>query len=197
MVALDGVGDYGQADLVHRAMPAASGVVGAGLDGLIYLGIDIRLVLTLVPAEAAKGAQILGDFLLGVVTEAVFERAEVLVEQDVRLLVDPCKIGVDCLSVVAHVGAVGKEKQALGPFALRDKAVPQLELAILGVGAAEGPVHVNAVGHGGHGEEAIAQAPYLVVVLCHGAHCIAARIGGVIPGAVVVYCPVHELQVAV
>ena len=63
--------------------------------------------------------------------------------------------------------------------------------------AAEGPVHVDAVGHNWHGEEAVAKAPCAVVILGHAAHGVAARVGRVVPGAVVVHGPVHELQMAV
>ena len=64
-------------------MPAGSGAVGAGFHRLIDLGVDIGLVLALVPSEAAEDAQIFRDLLLGVVAEAVLERAEVLVKEDV------------------------------------------------------------------------------------------------------------------
>ena len=37
----------------------------------------------------------------------------------------------------------------------------------------------------------------LVVVLGHAAHGVAASVGGVVPGAVVVHGPVHELEVGV
>ena len=83
------------------------------------------------------------------------------------------------------------------PLLIAQQALAQLELAVLGVGAAEGPVEVDAVGHGGHGEEAVAEAPAAVVVLGHAAHGVAASVGGVVPGAVVVHGPVHELEVAV
>ena len=83
------------------------------------------------------------------------------------------------------------------PFWPGTNALAQLELAVVGVGAAEGPVQVDAVGDDGHGEEAVAQAPDAVVVLGHAAHGVAAGVGGVVPGAVVVHGPVHELEVGV
>ena len=95
------------------------------------------------------------------------------------------------------MGAVGVEENPLGSFAFWKEAVPYFELAVLGVGAAEGPVHVNAIACDGHGEEAVSQTPDFVVVLGHAAHGVSAGVGGVVPGAVVVNRPVHELQVAV
>src|SRR5882757_3495026 len=60
----DGVGDDTQADLVVGARPGAAGVVAAELEGLVDLGVGVGLVLTLVPAEAAKGAEVRGQLLL-------------------------------------------------------------------------------------------------------------------------------------
>jgi len=56
MVALDGVGDDGEADLVDRAMPTGSGIVGTGQDCLITSGVGQRdSVLTFVAnPEAAR-----------------------------------------------------------------------------------------------------------------------------------------------
>ncbi len=56
MVALDGVRDEGQADLVVIAVPAFAGVVGAEGDGLVDFGVGVGLVLALVPAETAEDA---------------------------------------------------------------------------------------------------------------------------------------------
>ena len=39
VVALDGVRDQGQTDLVYRAMPAGSGKICAGKHGLVYFGV--------------------------------------------------------------------------------------------------------------------------------------------------------------
>ena len=63
-------------------MPAVSGVIASGLDGLVDLGIGEGLVRALVPAESAKDAQILSDLLLGVVAKAVFKSAIVLVKKN-------------------------------------------------------------------------------------------------------------------
>ena len=197
VVALDGVRDHGDAELVLGAMQAAHGVVAAKLHGLVHLGVGEGLVLALVPAEAAEGAQVAGDVLLGVVAEAVLEGAEVLVGGDGGGGVDAGEVGLDGLAVVAHVGAVGEEEDALRAFLAGHDALAQLELAVVGAGAAEGPVQIDAVGDDGHGEESVAQAPDAVVVLGHAAQGVAAGVGGVVPGAVVVHGPVHELEVGV
>src|SRR3974390_2570388 len=79
MIALDRIGDHHQAGLVFIAMPPVSGVVAAGLNGLVHLGVGKGLVLSLVPAEAPEHAQIVGEFLFVVVADAILERAEVFV----------------------------------------------------------------------------------------------------------------------
>ena len=102
------------------AMPAAAGVVAARLDGLVHLGVGEGLVLALVPSEAAKDAQVGGQLLLGVVAEAVFERAEVFVASDVGAggVSVPFRKVLDGFAIGAHVGAVGIEEQARRALAL-------------------------------------------------------------------------------
>jgi hypothetical protein len=64
VVALDGVGDTGEADLVIGPRPAVAGEVRTQLEGLIDLRVGIAFVLALVPPEAAEGAEAGCKFLL-------------------------------------------------------------------------------------------------------------------------------------
>ena len=73
----------------------------------------------------------------------------------------------------------------------------QFELAVLPVGAAEGPVEVDSVGYDGHGEDAVAKSPFGIDIFDQATDCVAASVGGVIPCAVVVDGPIHELKMAV
>ncbi len=102
-----------------------------------------------------------------------------------------------CFAIGSHVGAVGIEEHAGHAFAFGHEAAAQFELAVLAMRAAERPIHIDAVGNDGHGKDAIAHGPDAIVVLGHAADGVSARVGGVIPGAVVVHGPVHELQMAV
>jgi len=208
MVGFDGVGDDGEADLVDGAMPAGSGVVTGEFDGLVDFRVGEGFVLALVPSEAAGDAEILGNFLLGVEAHAVFKRAVFFVEGDggdgdsVLRGVRAIEEVVDGFAVGAHVGIVGVEEDARGAFGLGSvswgyPAMAQLELAILAVSAAEGPVEIDAVGDDGHGEDAVSQTPYAVVIFGEAAEGVAARVGGVVPCTVVVHGPVHELKVGV
>ena len=54
VVALDGVGDADEAELVVGAGPAVAGEVGAELEGLVDFGVGVAFVLAFVPAEAAE-----------------------------------------------------------------------------------------------------------------------------------------------
>ncbi len=61
----------------------------------------------------------------------------------------------------------------------------------------DGVVEVDAVGDGGHEGEEIAAGEESVVVLGDGSDGVAAGVGGVVVGAVVVDGPVHELEMAI
>src|SRR5271168_159133 len=76
-------------------------------------------------------------------------------------------------------------------------AMSEFELAILSVRATERPIHGDAIGYGRHGKDPIADGPDAIVILGQSADRIATRVGGVIPRAIVVDGPVHELQVAI
>src|ERR1035438_5346513 len=120
VIRLDRVGDDGETNLFHGAMPPGSGVVRAGQNGLIYLGVGEGFVLALVPAEARKHPETLRDHLLRVIANAVCERAKMLVKGDGRnsysILggVSPIEEILDGLAIGAHVCAVGVEEQPFG-----------------------------------------------------------------------------------
>ena len=108
-----------------------------------------------------------------------------------------CSAAVD-----THVGVVDEAEEAEVPLRRRERSGPrsgvaELELEVLAAGAAEVPVEVDAVGDGGHQGEGVAGGPGVVVVLGDGAVGVAAGVGGVVPGAVVVDGPVQELEVGV
>jgi hypothetical protein len=72
-----------------------------------------------------------------------------------------------------------------------------LELDILTTRAMQLPLQVDAVGYGRHQGERIPCGPVDIVVLGDGGVGVAAGVGSIVPGAIVVSCPVHELQVGV
>ncbi len=84
VIALDGVRDEGDAELVVGARAGVAGVVAAEGDSLVDLGVGEGLVLAFVPADACEDAEICGQLLLGVEAEAVFDGAELRVLCDVR-----------------------------------------------------------------------------------------------------------------
>ena len=114
----------------------------------------------------------------------------------------PESIGLVGDAVETHVGVVHVAKDADRAFAIRRKQVAeqrfaQLELPVLAAGLAQIPVEVDAVGDGRHQRESVAGRPVLIVVLGDGGVGVTAGIGGIVPRAIVVDGPVHELQVAV
>src|SRR6266568_7389768 len=110
---------------------------------------------------------------------------------------ESAKKSVNRFAIRAHVGSVGEEQEAGYTFAIENEAMAQFKLAVLAMGTAESPVHVDSVGDDGHGEEAVANGPGAIVIFGHGSDSVSARVGGVVPRAVVVCGPIHELEMAV
>ena len=93
-------------------------------------------------------------------------------------------------------------EHAHGAFAIRRKQpaeerFAQLELQVLPAGSAEVPVEIDSVGDGRHQRERVTCRPVLVVVLGDDAVSVAAGVRGVVPRAIIVDGPVHELEVTV
>jgi hypothetical protein len=104
---------------------------------------------------------------------------------------------VDSHAVNAHVGVVRVAEQANDRFAARQEGMMHLEFNVFRVSAAEVRVQIDAVGHLGHQRFRKPHGPVAVVVLHHRGIRVAARVRGVIVGAVVVERPIHELEIAV
>ena len=73
----------------------------------------------------------------------------------------------------------------------------QLEFDIFGAGAGKIGVDVDAVRHLGHQRFRESHGPMAVVVFHHRGIRVAARVRGVVVGAVVVERPIHELEITV
>ena len=116
---------------------------------------------------------------------------------DLRPRCLPVQKIVDRLAVDAHVGVVDVSQQAHDGGALRPQVAAKLELHVLGVGEREVSLELDAVGDRGHGGFGKAHAPVAVFEVGDQAPGVAAGIGGVVVGAIVVDGPVEELGVAV
>ena len=112
VVAFDRVRDYRQTNLVCGSMPAHRDVVCTDLYSLVHFSVGVGFVLSFVPTEAAKDAQVGGQFLFSVEAEAVLERAEVCVKRDCRRGIGAIEKRIDCFAIRAHVSAIGKEQEA-------------------------------------------------------------------------------------
>src|ERR1700690_2318995 len=73
----------------------------------------------------------------------------------------------------------------------------QLKVEVFGAGTPQIPLEVNSVRPLGHQSLAESKRPVAIVVLGDDAHCVAASIGRVVIGAVVVHGPIHKLEMAV
>ena len=123
-------------------------------------------------------------------------------KRDGRRLVDTGKIGLDGITVESHVGVVDVAEGADHAFAIRrykaaEEIVTPFGFKILTARTLQVPVVVDAVGDGGHEGDRIARGEVAVIVLDDGGVGVAASVGGIVPRAVVVGRPVHELEMAI
>src|SRR5579871_1629948 len=146
-------------------MPARSEVIGSPHYRLIDLGVSKGFVLSFIPPETPESTQIVGNFLFSVVAESVLQSAVVLMQCNSGRRIGTRKKSFYGLAICAHVCAVGIEEHSLHAFVLCDKIMPILELAILPVGSAEGPVEIDAVRYRRHCENSVPQTPRPVVIL--------------------------------
>ncbi len=117
MIALDGVRDEGNADLVDRAMPAGSLKVAAELNGLVDFGVGIGFMLAFVPSKAAEDAEVFGDLLLVIPGEAIFHGAEVGVMGDFGRRIGAVEVVVDGFAIGSHVRVVDEAEDTGDAFA--------------------------------------------------------------------------------
>src|SRR5215467_2493064 len=99
------------------------------------------------------------------------------------------KIVLDCLAVDAHVGVVDERQQAQAGGTVCQQFGVQFEFVIFGAGAAQIPFQVDAVGHLRHKRLGKAEDPVAIVVFGENSYGVAASVGGVVVGAVVVDGP--------
>ena len=99
--------------------------------------------------------------------------------------------------IVAHVGVVEIGQQPHRTRPVRDAVSAGLELQVFRTRPRNVGVEVLVVGHLRHQRFGKTRRPPVIVVLQHRAVGVAARVGGVVVGAVRVYCRVEELQVTV
>src|ERR1039458_9781123 len=160
---------------------------GEAVDG----GVGEALGLAVVPAEAAEDAEVFGEFLIGAHPEAVFQSAGLAGGSDVGaragLLGKAYGVGVSAAIKVIEV-----REQADGALVVAPLAA-QLAFEHVGAIAEELAVEAQAVGDARHGGAGIADGPVAGVELVDPAPGVAARIGGIIPRAVIHHGPAHEL----
>ena len=101
------------------------------------------------------------------------------------------------IAINAHVGVVrvGEQPDDAGFF--RNDAMAQFVFPIFRVNLPRPPHQIDSVRDLRHERFGEAETPVAVLVIRHHAHGVAARIGGIVPGAVVVDRPVDELKMRV
>ncbi len=104
---------------------------------------------------------------------------------------------IDLVSVDAHVGGVGVGEQANDAGLVRNQAVAEFVFEIFRVDLPGLPDEIDSVGDFRHESFGEAESPVAVFEVGGEADGVAAGVGGVVPGAVVVGGPVDELEVSV
>ena len=154
-------------------------------------------MLSVVPTPAGEGGDVGSELLLDVGGEAVLQSDVPGMIGDVGNGDFAILILLDGVAVDAHVGVIEIGEQADGAGALGDQAVVFFELEIFGVDVPGLPDQIDAVGDLWHERFDEAEGPVGVVVFDQATDGVAAGVGGVVPGAVVVDGPVEELEVSV
>src|ERR1017187_6394607 len=151
--------------------------------------------LAVAPAEAAEDAEVFGEFLIGAHPEAVFESAGLAGGGDVG-----ARAGLLCeadgVGVRAAIEVIEVREQADGALVFVPLAA-ELAFEYIAAVAKELAVEAYAVGDARHGGAGVAGGPVAGVELVDPAPGVAARIGGIIPRAVVHHAPAHELRAGV
>ena len=135
-------------------------------------------------------------FLFDVDAESVFAR-------DVPGMVGDVGRGVGLgglmtwLAVDAHVGVVGVGQQTDHAGFFRDEAVAEFVFVVFGVDLPGPPDQFDSVGDFGHEGFGETESPVAVLEIGGEANGVAAGVGGIVLGAVVVGRPVEELEVRV
>ncbi len=107
------------------------------------------------------------------------------------------RIAVQSHMSVVHVAEDADDAFAIGGKQIAEQRFAEFELHVLAAGLAQVPHQVDTVGDGRHQGDGVAGRPDLVIVFGDGGVGVAAGVGRVVPCAVIVDGPVHELQVAV
>jgi len=101
------------------------------------------------------------------------------------------------IAVDAHIGVVGVREQTHHAGLLRQNATPQLILPVFRMNLPGPPYQIDSVCNFRHEPFRKTEAPVAVLVIRDQSHGVTARVGGIIPRAVVIHRPVHELKMSV
>src|ERR1700751_561659 len=193
----DAIGYEDSSHAIVAALPAIAFRKSAELDGAIDFRVFIGLVAAIAPAEAAENANLRRDFLLEIKAEAVAMATFAASGDDIRngrLAVLEIANG---LFVISHVGLIQIAEEADDAVAMEDAIAARFEFKICGAGAGDVCVEIDSVRDFGHQRFGEANGPPMIVVFEDHAVGVAARVGGVVVGAIVVDGPIEELEVAV
>src|SRR5580700_572196 len=105
--------------------------------------------------------------------------------------------GPDCLFVVSHVRLIKIAEETDRAFTMEKATSARFEFEVFGARAGDVRVEIDSIRDLGHQGYRQARCKPAVVIFKKNAVGVAARVRGVVVGAVIVDGPIHELQAAV
>ncbi len=201
MIFLNAVRHEGNAGAILLAVPQCAIHSDTLVECRINLGVSKRLGLSVVPSPAGEGRDIGRETLFQIDAEAIFACDVPWVVGNLRHRLRLRRRMVEKLfhrnAVDAHIGVVGIREQAHDARFFRYHAAPQLIFPIFRMHLPRAPHQVNSVRHFRHQPFGETDPPVAILEIRHDSNGIAARVGGIIPGAVVIHRPVGKLKMRV
>ena len=154
-------------------------------------------MLAFIPSGAREASERLGEFLLRIDAESILQPGPHRMIVDLRGRSFSLLEKIDRLMVVAHVGEIGEGEQPNRSVAVFDQARTKLEFVVLRMRVLQIFLESQPVGPLGYERFRKPKTPCSIFVVDNRAPRVAARVGGVVVGAVVYDCPVHELRMTI
>src|SRR6202007_1601527 len=129
----DGIGHERDSCAIEAAMPPWTLSLQTSDESLVDFGISERFCLAVVPSQTAERYSMRCETLLHVDPEAILARNPPGMVRDIRRGDKMLFKLRDSLAVYPHIGVIHVRQQAHDPGLVREQAVPQFVLEVLGM----------------------------------------------------------------
>src|SRR5579862_1201409 len=191
------VSDEDSSYAIIAPLPAIAFRKSAKLNGAVDFCVFVGFVAAIAPSKAAENANLRCDLLFKIEAETVTVAALAASGNDIRNGRLAILEIANRLLVISHVGLIEITEEANDAVAMENAIAARFEFEIFGARTSDVCVEIDSVGDLGHQRFGEANGPPVIVVLKDHAVGVAARVRGVVVGAVVVDGPIEKLQVAI